>query len=169
MSKPVSFHKLFNDLKSQGRSLGKNTLYEYFAYISDCYLAFLVPLYTESTRKQESNPRKAYAVDTGLAGSHMIEAPHNMGRLFENLIYLDLRRYGYTVHYFLTSSGKEVDFVAKAIDGSLQLVQACFDMSDSETKERETSALAEAEKELNIPGMIVTPLNYREFISNLHI
>ena len=167
VSKPISLYKVFNDLKSQGRSVGKNTLYEYFDYISDCYLAFLVPLYTESIRKQESNPRKVYAVDTGIAASHMIGARNNMGRLFENLIYLDLRRHGYTVHYYITDSGREVDFVAIALDGTLQLVQACFDMSDKETKEREVAALREAEKEFNIRGLIVSPSNYKEFISSL--
>jgi predicted AAA+ superfamily ATPase len=167
ISRPISLHKLFNDLKSQGRSLGKNTLYQYFEHVSDCYLSFLVPLFTDSSRKQESNPRKSYCVDTGLARSHMFAAGENMGKLFENLLYLDFRRSGYAVHYYLTQSGKEVDFVARSIEGKTHLIQACFDMSDPETIEREKSALIEAETELAMRGTIVTRDNYREFLDSL--
>src|SRR5262249_30132921 len=109
VSRPISLNRLFNDLKTQGRSVGKNTLYQYFDHISDCYLSFLIPLFTDSARKQESNPRKGYCIDTGLARSHMLAVGENMGKLFENLLYLDLRRKGYTIHYYLTQSGKEVD------------------------------------------------------------
>lgn len=167
ISRPISLHKLFNDLKSQGRSLGKNTLYQYVGHISDCYLAFLIPLFTDSARKQESNPRKAYAVDTGLARSHLLGVGENMGKLFENLLYLDLRRSGHSINYYLTKSGKEVDFVARSIDGKTRLIQACFDMSDPSTFEREISALKEAESELQIPGTIVTRNNYQEFLTGL--
>lgn len=167
ISRPISLNKLFNDQKSQGRSLGKNTLYQYFDHISDCYLSFLIPLFTDSARKQESNPRKSYCVDTGLARSHMIAAGENMGKLFENLLYLDLRRSGHAVHYYLTQSGKEVDFVARSIEGKTHLIQACFDMSDRETMQREKSALLEAEMELGMRGTIVTRDNYREFLDSL--
>lgn len=165
-SKPISLNKIYNDLKSQGRPVGKNTLYEYFDHISDSYLSFLIPLYTESTRKQESNPRKIYAVDTGLAKSHILGISENMGRLFENLIYLDFRRKGYQVYYYLTESGKEIDFIAQDLTGKLHLVQACLDLSNSETHRRETNALAEAENELGITGSLVNPLNYLEFLNS---
>lgn len=167
ISKPFTINKLYRDLKSQGKSLGKNTLYEYLTYISDCYLAFSIPIYTESLRKQESNPRKIYAIDTGLASSHMLGKSTNIGRLFENLIYLDLRRHGFEVCYFLTKSGKELDFVAKSQEGRLLLIQVCYDIKNSETRERENSALKEAEVELNQSGFIVTPDNYIQFLSML--
>jgi hypothetical protein len=167
VAKPISFNKLFNDLKSQGQNLGKNTLYEYFDHISDCYLSFLVPLYTESTRKQESNPRKAYAIDTGLSRSHMIGISENMGRLFENLIYLDFRRHNYDICYYSTKAGREVDFVARSLEGESRVVQVCLDAQDPETHEREVSALSQAESELGIPGTLVTRNNYLSFLSNL--
>lgn len=167
ISKPFTINKLYKDLKSQGRSLGKNTLYEYLGYISDCYLAFSIPLYTESLRKQESNPRKIYAVDTGLASSHMLGNSKNMGRLFENLIYLDFRRHGFEVSYYTTKSGNEVDFIARSQEGRRLIVQVCYNMQDAATKEREETALKEAETELGESGMIVTPENYVNFLSIL--
>lgn len=166
--KLVTFNKLFRDLQSQGYKIGKTTIYEYFAYITDCYLCALVPLYSESRRKQESNPRKIYAVDTGLARSHMIGVTHNLGRLFETLIYLDLRRHGLEeIYYYSTRSGKEVDFIAHGSDGRLHLIQACYDLQEAETIQREQSALREAEAELGIEGWLVTRENYLDFLNRL--
>lgn len=167
IGKPFSINKLYNDLKSQGRSLGKNTLYEYLTYISDCYLAFTVPLYTDSLRKQESNPRKIYAIDTGLASSHIIGINSQLGRLFENLVYLDLRRRRCEIYYYLTPTGKEVDFVARSEEGRFFLLQVCYEMGNETTAAREKEALREAEKELGMPGIIVSPANYLTFLNDL--
>ena len=97
----------------------------------------------------------------------MIWISENIGRLFENLIYIDFRRHGYEINYYLTHMGKEVDFVARSLDGQLSLVQVCFDMQDVETSARETTALTQAETELGIAGTIVTRNNYLEFLSSL--
>ncbi|HSX38095.1 MAG TPA: ATP-binding protein [Chlamydiales bacterium] len=165
--KLITFNKLFHDLQSQGYKIGKSTIYEYFGYITDCYLIALIPLYSESRRKQESNPRKVYAVDTGLARSHMIGITQNLGRLFETLVYLDLRRHGCEeVYYYTTESGKEVDFIAHGFDGRLHLMQVCYDIQEKDTFQREQNALNEAEKELGVKGLIVTRENYLDFLAS---
>jgi len=43
----------------------------------------------------------------------------------------------------------------------------CADIEDEETRERETSALSQAESELKTKGMLVTPENYLSFLSSL--
>ncbi|MBU0505826.1 ATP-binding protein, partial [bacterium] len=40
MGNPFTVNKCFNDLKSQGFSLGKDTLYDYLEFTQDCYLVF---------------------------------------------------------------------------------------------------------------------------------
>ncbi len=40
------------------------------------------------------------------------------------------------------------------------LFQVAWDVSDSDTMEREMRALKEAEKELNIKGKLITPSSY---------
>lgn len=166
--KLITFNKLFNDLQSRGYSISKSTIYEYFQYITDCYLVMFVSLYSESRRQQESNPRKVYAVDTGLARSHMIGITDNLGRLFENLIYLDLRRHGYEeIYYYQTRSGKEVDFITHGPNGRLHLIQVCYDMGNDETIKREEGGMLEAEEELGVKGTLVTKENYLNFLSEL--
>jgi len=60
----------------------------------------------------------------------------------------------------LTEEGYEIDFVVEHPDGSLELLQAVWDLSDPETSKREERALEHAEKELGIRGRIVTPEDY---------
>lgn len=160
VGRSFSVNKVFNDLKSQGRRLGKNTLYEYMAHFEDAYLTFAVPRFDPSPRRTENAPRKIYAVDPGLAAAFMPPTTEDLGQRFENLVYLDLRRAGCEVTYYLTRQRREVDFVAKHRDGRVELVQACYDTSDPQTLERESRALQEARKELGLEGSIVTPESY---------
>ncbi|MEI8321017.1 MAG: ATP-binding protein [Alphaproteobacteria bacterium] len=165
----VSVNKLFEDLKSQGISVSKGTLHEYFEYINDSYLAFTVPLYAESLRKVQSNPRKIYAVDTGLSKAYSVTLMSNFGHHFENLVYLDLRRRGDEIYYYLTKKNRrEVDFFTCDLMGKWHLYQVSWDISDPETLARETLALREAEEELNLKGHIITPESYfSEFLPSL--
>ncbi|MDP2193426.1 MAG: ATP-binding protein, partial [Alphaproteobacteria bacterium] len=125
----LSTNKLFNDLKSQGFNIGKMTVYDYLDYISDAYLAFQVPLYSESLRKTESNLKKIYAVDTGLVKAYSMTLLENKGHYFENLFFLDLKRKGHEVYYYLTQSRKEIDFLSRDLLGKWHMHQVCLDLS----------------------------------------
>lgn len=153
-------NKFFNDLKSQGFSVSKSTIHDYLAYIEDAYLAFTVPLYSESIRKVHSNPRKIYAVDTGVVTAYTLSLAKNYVHLFENMVYLDLRRKGHEIFYYLTQERYEIDFVSRDKAGEIHLFQVVWDAANPETMERETRALLAAERELGIKGKIVTPLDW---------
>jgi predicted AAA+ superfamily ATPase len=160
-STSCSMNKMYNDLKSQGYTVGKDTLYDYVSYLEDAYLCFSVPLYSESLRKSQINPKKNYAIDTGLVKAYTLSFSDNLGRMFENLIYLDLRREGCDAFYYLTQDERfEVDFVAVDQQGRSHLFQVAWDISDAETYQRECRALEIATKELNMPGHLITPEVY---------
>lgn len=155
-----SSNKFLNDLKSQGFSVSKTTIYDYLDYIEDAYLAFSVPLYSESLRKTQTNLKKVYAIDTGLVRAYTTSFSHNLGHHFENLIFLDLKRCRHEVYYYLTATRREVDFLTRNKEGEWRLYQVCWNMDDFKTLERETLALNEAEKELGLKGEIITPDTY---------
>ena len=160
VAKPFSINKFYNDLKSQGYKLNKDSLYDYAQHIEDAFLAFSVPLYSESVRKVRVNPKKIYAIDTGLIRAMTLDHTKDLGRLFENLIYLDLRRQGASIYYYLTEERYEVDFFIHTRQGKKELIQVTWDMSDPETKQREERALAAAINELKVPGRIITLDSY---------
>ena len=61
----VSLNKLYNDFKSEGLKISRNTVYEYISHIEDAFALFTVPAYAQSMREQWRNPRKIYAGDVG--------------------------------------------------------------------------------------------------------
>lgn len=160
----LSANKLFNDLKSQGFSIGRATVYDYLSYIEDAYLIFFVPLYSESVRKTQSNPKKIYAIDTGLVNASRIKNVMNNGRYLETLVYLALRRAGHEIYYYLTEQRHEVDFFTKSLDGTLHLYQVAWSIEDQAVYEREERALIEAENELGIKGEIITADRFAEWV-----
>ena len=156
----LSVQKIYNDLKSQGYSIGKDHVHEYLSHIEDTYLINSVSIHSESIRKVHSNPRKFYSVDTGLAQAYKIGFANNSGHYFENLVYLDLRRAGHKINYYLTENRKEVDFISQDKQGAWHLWQVCWDMNDPSTVNREMSALEIAQNELKINGQLITPDTY---------
>lgn len=79
-----------NDFKSPGHKVGKDTLYLYLTYLKDAFLIYAVPIFIAEDTK------KIYAIDNGLAVANTINLSANLGRLFENQVYLDLRRPPYS-------------------------------------------------------------------------
>lgn len=144
---PFSVHKAFNDLKSQGFRLGKDTVYEYFRYLEDAFLIFPVEIDSQSVRARMTHPRKCYLIDPGLARAFSYRAAGDLGWLLENVVYLELRRRAYQVNYAVTPLGREIDFVARRRGHPDQLIQVCADLGNAKTRERELGALTEALRE----------------------
>ena len=159
-----SINKLANDIKSQGLSGTRNTLYNYLAYIEDTYLAFAVPLFSESIRVTHSNPRKIYTIDAGLVRAFSLSLQDNFGHLFENLIFLHFKRKNHKVFYYLTKERYEVDFLTEDPYGQRKLYQVVWDDTEITTMEREQRALDIAKKELQLEGEIITPKNFLRHI-----
>ncbi len=160
VGKSFTINKFYNDARSQGYQLGKDALYEYANYIEDAYLMFSVPMYAKSIRKVQTNPKKIYAIDSGLVRALTLEPEINVGNLFENIIFIDLRRNDYLIHYYLTKERYEVDFLVQDRQGNKQLIQVTWSMEDKDTFAREERALELAKNELKIPGKIITLESY---------
>jgi predicted AAA+ superfamily ATPase len=149
----MSAHKLYNDLRSQGIAVSKDTLYAYLDHVEDAFLGFRVPILTESERVRATNPMKSYPIDVGLARAHSPRP--EPGHLLETAVYLELRRRGGDIAWFRTRGGHELDFVVRGGPGdlfraSVALVQVCDELDDPATRTRELRALGEAMGELGI-------------------
>ena len=161
VGRSLSLTKLHNDLRSQGRLVSKDALHAYLNHFEDAFLCFAVPLHDASPRKAETAPKKMYCVDPGLVAAFRMGA-EDLGQRFENLVYLDLRRQGCEIFYYLTASRREVDFLVRHPDGRQELIQVCWDIRNPETLQREQEALDEAKAELGLEGRILTMASYLE-------
>lgn len=152
-----SVHKFYNDLRSRGVAVAKDTLHAALDHLGDAFLVFPVPIRSRSERARMVNPRKVYSIDPGLARALSREPRGDEARLLETVVFLDLRRRGLEVEYLVTEGGHEVDFVATPRSGSPLLVQVCRSLRDPLTRARETSALEEAMGALGLRhGTVVT-------------
>ncbi len=153
-----SVNKFYNTLKSMAIKCTKNSLYEYLDHLIDAYLLYRVPIHSYSEKGRMLNPSKIYTVDTGLLNAMTFRKSANNGPLLENLVFLHLRRNGYEAEYVHNKEGSEADFFAQhKSSGNGILIQACWDMADQNTFNRELRGLQSAMKELSIDsGTIVT-------------
>lgn len=155
-----SVNKFHQSLRSQGISVGKDTLYSYLSYLEDAFLVRIVSIATDSERQRMVNPRKVYPIDSGLIPVFDRSGKANIGHALETAVYLELERRGAEVSYVKTaSSGYEVDFLARYPDGSTDLIQVCASLEDSDVREREVRALVEAVSKYPRASLHIVTLN----------
>lgn len=155
---PLSMAKTFNDLKSQGYAISKNTVYDYLSYLEEAYLIFKVDIWHRSVRARAINPSKIYLIDP--AFKYAMSIGEDTGRMLENAVFLDLRRKGLSPHY--VQNKQEVDFYWE----NGRPVNVCLDFYSTSTRERETKGMVEALKFLNLSqGMILT----RDITQNIRV
>src|SRR4030065_2496877 len=138
-SKEFSVNKIYNEIKSQGYKISKDTIYEFQNYVESVYLAFFIPRYSYSIVKQEFSRKKVYSIDNGLAASIDIFFMKNKGTALENLIFLELIKSGKKVFYY--SNNYECDFLLAENEKISDAIQVCFDTGDADTKKREERGL----------------------------
>jgi len=164
MSAPAtrfSVNKFYHALRSQGVACTKNDLYAFLEYLTDAFLVSTAPTHARSEHVRRVNPKKVYAIDTGLLGAMAFHTTEDRGALLENLVYMHLRRQGIVPEYYMTLTGSEVDFVVLPDDGrERHLIQVCWSLDHPHTRQREVAALLSAMDELQIQrSTIVTWLD----------
>ncbi len=131
------------------------TVLEYFDYMENAYLFSFVRKFSYSFKSQVLNPRKVYAIDTGLQRVVSPSASADSGRRLENAVFLQLRRMGKDVYYY-NDKGYECDFVVCEHGAPVSLIQVC-EVLNYENEAREVNGLVEAMNALNVAdGMILT-------------
>lgn len=160
----LSVNKMYNEMKSQGIRCGKNTLHEYLEYLSDACLFFQVRMHAHSERARAVNPKKTYAIDTGLVRACSHKSSPEWGHLLENFVFLALRRKYAGIEYYRTQKGHEVDFLVTSPHGEPQLIQVVAEFNEPLTRKRELRAITEAMAELNLNKSLIITMSREERI-----
>jgi len=125
--KEISVHKIFNDFKSRGFKVSKNTIYNYLWYLEDIFLI------SELKNFYKQNNRKIYLYDTWFL--LLLSEEENFWQKFENFVFLELKR-KYDEFYY-KKNWSEIDFFISNKDINIQV---CFELND-ENVSRETEWL----------------------------
>jgi len=149
--KILSVHKIYNELRSQGIKIGKDTLYKYLEYAENAYFVKLLKKHYRSIVKSELAEKKIYLIDPGFIRSIRFFRDEGKGTMLENTIFKELLLSGKEVVYF--KGNKECDFV---VNGKLAL-QVSYELRDERTLKREVEGLKEACRYFGLSeGVIVT-------------
>lgn len=152
----VSTRAMSGVLKQDGLPCDRSALSDYLSYYRDAYFAYPVSLRTDSLARLRTNPDKYYLIDTGLIGANKVKDDAEKGWFLENFVFNTLRRGNPKIEYYITKSGKEVDFlVTDSTNQTRRLVQVTWEMSDTATFDRELSALVEAKAETGVDDCVI--------------
>ena len=161
----VSFNKLYNELKTLGYKLTKDTLFEYFSYLNDAYVLFLMPIFRNSIKEEMRNPKKSFIIDNGFNYIFKTSVSEEYSKLYENLVFLHLRRKFKEIYYL--KEKQEVDFYLPEIE---TIINVSFSIKEVKTFNREINSLKEflkknkkailiiKDEEKEIDGIKIMPL-----------
>jgi hypothetical protein len=159
IAKPYSL----NGLKKTFNLGSANSVSDYVSWLEDSYLFFSLPRFSWSLKSVAVNQKKIYSIDTGFAQANSLSFSSDKGRLFENMIYLSLRR-KFTDLYYFREKG-ECDFVVKEKEKVTQVVQACFELN-SDNLQREMNGLKEAMDFFGLQEGTIVTLNQKDLFIN---
>ncbi len=125
-------------LERNNSRVSTDTLYKYLDALCSTFIVNRVYRYDISGKGVLKSLNKFYATDLGIKKIKANSKEVNYSQAFENMIYNELINKGYKVYIGKTSKG-EIDFMASK-NKETKYIQACYDLSNEETRKREFSA-----------------------------
>ena len=135
---PLSVNTIYNELKSQGYKVSKDSLYEFLDNAEAVYLIRLLKRHSLSVLKAELGVKKVYTVDNGLINAITFKFKQDHGKLLENLMFKELTLKFDEVFFY--KNKKECDFIAYK-DGLSEVFQISYELEDKTTLKREIDGL----------------------------
>ena len=150
VGKTFSANAIAKFLKSEGRSLSVEAVYNYLNWLEKAFVIYRCQRYDLQGKSVLKTQEKFYLADASLKYCIMGFNPKSIAAMLENIVYFELRRRGYEV-YIGKNETKEVDFVAVQRDERIY-VQVCRRLP--EESDREIANLLEIKD--HYPKYVVT-------------
>lgn len=146
-------------LKSQGRKLSRETVYNYLKAMENAYIISRVQRYDIKGKAILETQEKFYLTDLGLRHTKLGYRANDIAGYLENIIYLELLRRKYIVNIGKLGT-KEIDFIGSLRDEKLY-IQVTYLLASSETIEREFSPLRSIKD--NYPKYVLSMDNLEKY------
>ncbi len=148
----ISAHSIYTYLKHEKMNITKSTIYNYLEYLQNAYILSKVTREDLIGKKEINGSEKFYIMDQGFYKSQLEEKQLNIGRILENIIYLELLRNDCKVTVG-TINNYEIDFVCKK-DNKKFYIQVAYHLYDEKTIDREFRPLKQVDD--NYPKYVLT-------------
>ena len=150
VGKTFSANAIVKFLKSEGRSLSVEAVYNYLDWLEKAFVIYRCQRYDLQGKSVLKTQEKFYLADASLKYCIMGFNPKSIAAMLENIVYFELRRRGYEV-YIGKNAAKEIDFVAVQRDERIY-AQVCRRLP--EESDREIANLLEIKD--HYPKYVVT-------------
>ena len=148
----ISAHSIYTYLKHEKINITKSTIYNYLEYLQNAYILSKITREDLTSKKEINGSEKFYIMDQGFYKSQLEEKQLNIGRILENIIYLELLRNDCKVTVG-TINNYEIDFVCKK-DNKKFYIQVAYHLYDEKTIDREFRPLKQVDD--NYPKYVLT-------------
>ncbi|MHA1647019.1 MAG: ATP-binding protein [Promethearchaeota archaeon] len=156
MARKISFSKLEHLIKSLGYKVSKTTLIDYTKYAENVFLVNLIEIFSYTIKDRLQYPKKVYCIDSGLANAISLKFREENWALYENVVFIELKRRNFSLFYWKNSL-HEIDFVVMQGLDIIDLIQVSFNIDDKKTVKSEKEGLIAAMKALRYnSGTIIT-------------
>jgi len=146
-----SAKKISEFLKSQGRRLSTETVYNYLDFLERAFIIERVKRFDIKGKKFLETQEKIFFTDIGVRNALLGFRPNDISALLENAVFLRLRQSGFRV-YVGKQGDSEIDFVAVCEDRRIY-IQVCY-LITPENQQREFEPLKSIKD--NYPKMVLT-------------
>lgn len=128
-------------LKSEHRKLDEETVYSYLEKLEKAFLIHRCSRFDLKGRELLKTQEKFYLADTALLYAVLGYDPNTVAAMLENVVYLELRRRGYSVNVGKLGTG-EVDLIAQKRNDTLY-IQVAQEITEASTEQQEFDRLLE--------------------------
>lgn len=130
---PFSANAIVKFLKSEGRSLSVEAVYNYLEWLEKAFVIYRCQRYDLQGKSVLKTQEKFYLADASLKYCIMGFNPSSISSMLENIVYFELLRRGYEV-YIGKFETREIDFVAVQRDERIY-VQVCRSLPEKSDRE----------------------------------
>ena len=138
----TSPNNISNVFRGENQIIDKATVSSYLDALSDCYILYPTQRFDIRGKQLLKTLEKYYAVDLGLVDAVLgMPSGADVGHRLENIVFLELfKRYDGKV-WVGKNYEKEIDFVCKNLDGTLDYYQVAETAAGPETLARELASI----------------------------
>ncbi len=133
VGKTFSASSISKFLKSENRSISVETVYNYLKWLEEAFIIYPCRRYDIQGKSVLKTQEKYYLSDISIKYSLQGFDPKMLSAVFENIIFLEMKRRGYDV--FIGKNGtKEIDFIGIRREEKIY-VQVCVRLPENSSRE----------------------------------